>query len=366
MPYGSVILSNGVLYGTTVGVSSSSGGGTVYKLNTDGSDFEVLHSFTSSTDGIEVYNGLTLVDGNIYGIARNGGSAGCGVLFKIDSSSAFSVIHNFTGSGEGSYPYTAPTYYNGSLYGLTWGGWASGTSNIYQYNLSTGTYTSLYNMTSPGVQPFGTVTVINGYLYGMNSDNRDTANHGNIFKYNLDSGSYEIVHTFAGGTSGGYPYDSLVWDGGTYVYGTTMGYAVWSEDNEESTPKRSEELADEGVVFRLNIETNEYTVLHDFSAQTGDGAKPNSSMLIAPDGWLYGIAHGNEIWGGTEYGTLYRMRLDGSDFEVLHVFDSMEDGNVPMRSIIWDDGIIYGTTAYGGYGTGDGYGTVWMFNTLVP
>ena len=359
VPYGSVVYSDGKLYGTTVKSTSTGGGGTVYSLNLDGSGFELLKNFTDSADGYQVYNGLTIVDDNIYGIANSGGTSGLGVIFKIDSTDNFSVIHNFTGLGQGAHPYTSPTYYNGSLYGQTWGGWTSGLSNMYKYDLATNTYSNLYNTTTPGVQPFGTVTFINGYAYGMNSDNRDTANYGNVFKFDPTTSSYEVVHTFTGGTAGGYPYDSLAWDGGNYVYGTTLGFYPWSSSETDA-------LNDEGVVFRMNINTNEYTVLHDFSAQSGDGAKPNSSMLIGPDGWLYGIAHGNQIWGGTEYGTFYRMRFDGTAFEVLHVFDSMDAGNVPMRSLVWQDGVIYGTTAYGGEGTGNGYGTVWSYAVPEP
>ncbi|MBT3279029.1 MAG: PEP-CTERM sorting domain-containing protein [Phycisphaerales bacterium] len=60
------------------------------------------------------------------------------------------------------------------------------------------------------------------------------------------------------------------------------------------------------------------------------------------------------------------MELDGSDFEVLHTFDSLVDGDVPMRSLVWEDGVIYGTTAYGGIddGSGQGYGTVWSYSTV--
>lgn len=192
----------------------------------------------------------------------------------------------------------------------------------------------------------------------MVSDHRSVSDHGSIFRFRPSDNTYQTVHVFGGGTLGGYPYDSLTWDGGTYLYGTTLGYYPFTG---ETAP-----LADQGVIFRLNIESMQYDVIHDFSLSQTDGAKPNSAMLIGQDGWLYGIAHGTQIWGGDgyEYGTLYRLHPDGSDFEVLHTFDSMADGNTPMRALAWYDDYIYGTTAFGGQGAGLGNGTVWRFKAV--
>jgi len=121
---------------------------------------------------------------------------------------------------------------------------------------------------------------------------------------------------------------------------------------------------DEGVIFRLNLLTRDYEVLHDFSALPDDGAKPNSSMLLAPDGWLYGISHGSESFGGDKWGTLYRLKPDGSDFTALHTFNSMANGMVPMRALVWDQGTIYGTAVFGGVGTGVGNGMVWSYQAV--
>jgi hypothetical protein len=105
-------------------------------------------------------------------------------------------------------------------------------------------------------------------------------------------------------------------------------------------------------------------------------------MLIAPDGFLYGISHGSESFGGTlngvqygtEFGTFYRLRPDGSDFSVLHTFDSVEAGLTPMRGLVWDNGTIYGTTGEGGTSinlsgglTSRGSGSVWSYEVYpVP
>lgn len=364
VPYGSVIYSGGKLYGTTFKTSSITKLGTVYALDIDGSNFDVLKSFTDSSEGEQVYNGLTLYGGELYGITCVGGASGRGALFKLGTSgSGFSVVHDFAGGSDGRNPYTAPVVYNNKLYGLTYAGGTNNTGVIYSYDPSTGQAVIEHSFASQGCKAFGGLTEVGGWLYGMTSDNRNETAYGNIFRYNPSTSAYEVLHTFAGRTDGGYPYDSLVWDGGDFLYGTTLGFYPWPLDDPPALLASA--LSDEGVVFRYNISTGEYSVIHDFAAQSGDGAKPNSSMLIGEDGWLYGIAHGNEVWEGTELGTLYRMQPDGSDFEVLHTFDSMADGDVPMRSLVMVDGVIYGATAYGGFDDGGrGYGTVWSYDTI--
>jgi len=286
VPYGSVILDNGTLYGTTVNTNATQTYGTVFSLKADGSDFTTLKSITASSDGTNVYNGLTLVSGTLYGITRIGGANNLGTLFKLGTDgSNYSLAHSFAGGSDGANPYSAPALYNNKLYGLTYSGGTNSVGTLYEHDLATAQTQIVHSFSSPGVSPFGSLTPVGEWLYGMTSDHVNSTNYGNIFRYKPSDDTYEVVHSFAGTTSGGYPYDSLVWDGGTWAYGTTLGYYGAAG------------LDDEGVVFRLNIQTNAYEVLHDFSAQTGDGAKPNSSMLLGEDGLLYGIAHGNETWG---------------------------------------------------------------------
>jgi|SRR5579872_9081 len=78
----------GNLYGTTqFGGTSRCGGsdgcGVVFKLDTTGKEI-VLHSFTGGADGKYPFKGLTTdLAGNLYGAALQGGSHGYGTLFKI-------------------------------------------------------------------------------------------------------------------------------------------------------------------------------------------------------------------------------------------------------------------------------------------
>jgi uncharacterized repeat protein (TIGR03803 family) len=83
-------LSGDVLYGTTA-YGGSSGRGTVFKVNTDGTGYAVLKHFTSS-DGARPYADLTLSGSTLYGTTFHGGGLGYGTVFKIDLSGPLNPI----------------------------------------------------------------------------------------------------------------------------------------------------------------------------------------------------------------------------------------------------------------------------------
>jgi len=71
-----------ILYGTANG-GGSSGNGTVFKLNTDGTAFTTLHSFSGSNDGAIPEAGLILWDQTLFGTAAYGGSARWGTVLSL-------------------------------------------------------------------------------------------------------------------------------------------------------------------------------------------------------------------------------------------------------------------------------------------
>jgi uncharacterized repeat protein (TIGR03803 family) len=92
------------------GVASSGGdfgSGTVFKLSRDGSDFTVLHAFTtpslragpSNSDGMIPTGLISGSDGKLYGTASSGGSKGFGAIFKLNTDgSGFINLHSFAAS----------------------------------------------------------------------------------------------------------------------------------------------------------------------------------------------------------------------------------------------------------------------------
>ena len=112
---------DGALYGTAV-QGGSRGYGTVFKLNTDGTGFTVLKNFDYFTDGGYLQGGglVQRTDGTIYGTAYGGGSSGAGTVFQLNADgSDFSVFLNFDGA-NGGYPFGKLSQgTDGNLYGTT-------------------------------------------------------------------------------------------------------------------------------------------------------------------------------------------------------------------------------------------------------
>jgi uncharacterized repeat protein (TIGR03803 family) len=102
-----------------------------------------------------------------------------------------------------------------------------------------------------------------------------------------------------------------------------------------------------------------YTLLHIFTGGQTDGATPFGGLIQGPDGTLYGTTRGG---GLLSEGTIFQMAPDGSGFMVLHSFTGAPtDGLNPIGGMIQGlDGMLYGTTTYGGSGSGcdSGCGTI--------
>src|SRR5438105_1547482 len=67
-PEAGLIVSGNTLYGTAV-YGGGSDVGTVFKVNTNGTGFKNLHSFTGGSDGADPYAGLILSGNTLYGAA---------------------------------------------------------------------------------------------------------------------------------------------------------------------------------------------------------------------------------------------------------------------------------------------------------
>src|SRR5215469_6489420 len=87
-PYigGSMLILGNTLFGTTSGGGSFSNG-TVFSVNTDGSNFSILHHFTGGSDGAAPPPGLTLcgIGNTLYGTTLFGGTNGSGVIYSLNT-----------------------------------------------------------------------------------------------------------------------------------------------------------------------------------------------------------------------------------------------------------------------------------------
>jgi uncharacterized repeat protein (TIGR03803 family) len=79
------------------------------------------------------------------------------------------------------------------------------------------------------------------------------------------------------------------------------------------------------------------------------GVNPQA-QLLEKDGYVYGSA---PYQGAGKKGTLFRLKLDGSGFQVVHTFTNADGANPDASLIAGDDGFLYGVTPRGG-ATGKG------------
>jgi uncharacterized repeat protein (TIGR03803 family) len=107
-PTGYAILDfTGHLYGTTRS-GGTANGGTLWRIDTTGANFTILHSFTGgANDGLNPEGGLVRYGlGTLYGTTSYGGASGKGTVYRIsDTGAGFAVLHSFAGApDDGSLP----------------------------------------------------------------------------------------------------------------------------------------------------------------------------------------------------------------------------------------------------------------------
>ena len=149
-PYARLLLAGGTLYGTTY-AGGIAGNGTVFAINTDGTGFTNLHSFAGGTpidtnedgiiyansDGINPNGGLVMSGNALFGTAVNGGSAGEGAVFAVNTDgSGFTNLYNFTGGGDGAGPLAGLILSGNTLYGTARAGGSSSAGTVFSLSFA--------------------------------------------------------------------------------------------------------------------------------------------------------------------------------------------------------------------------------------
>jgi uncharacterized repeat protein (TIGR03803 family) len=330
--------SSGNLYGTTEdggggNAGCSHGCGTVFKVTPGGAE-TVLHAFKSGSDGAYPAAGL-LADnaGNLYGTTTEGGTTdtcgktedqqarGCGIVFKIAPGGAETVLHIFTGGSDGGLPASSLVADGaGNLYGTTETGGSSQDCGDGSYGCGTifeiaanGTESLLHVFKggSDGSFPGGSLVADNsGDLYGTTTGGGSADNCGAQkaglksvgcgVVYRLASGNAEtVLHVFAGGSDGAYPFGGLVEDEAGNLYGTTGGGGSGSNCGMGKYGC--------GIVFRLATDGTE-TVLHVFKGGKADGAYPTAGLIADKKGDLYGTTYQGGGKGKNAFGTVFKLK----------------------------------------------------------
>ena len=346
-PSGGVVVdAAGNLYGTTAS-GGTAGLGVLYKLDTTGHE-TLLHTFTGGADGSNPDGVIVDSAGNLYGTA-GGGTAGHGLVFKVGAAGYYAVLHRFTGGAGGSSPNAVTLDAAGNLYGTTFSG---GTGKCdYQtcgvvYKLdSAGNYTVLYSFTggADGANPAGGVIRDSaGNLYGTTAYggacDRQTTGCGVVYKVD-PSGQETVLYRFTGGADGGLPFTGVTGDSAGNLYGTTSGGGTLSACEGYGC----------GLVYKLDAAGN-YTVLYSFTGGA-DGSNPDAGVILDSAGNLYGTTGGGGTGGG---GVVYKLDATGQETVLFSFPGSPAGGYSPQAGVVEDSaGNLYGTTSAGGMGSCD-------------
>ncbi len=346
-----VVGRDGTIYFVTWKNVASGGSGGLYSLAPGSSTAVLLHAFAGGTSDGANPAGLTLSpDGTtLYGATNGGGSNGGGTLYSYTiANGAYTTLHEFGAGTDGIKPLVPPEFASSNLlYGVTNAGGSAGYGVVYNYELSTGTYTVLYTFaggTADGANPLGGPVLSNGVYYGALTGG-GANNKGAIYKLVMSGGTATetILHDFGGTvgsqTDGIEPFNVILGPNGM-LYGATNTGGANSD----------------GIVFSMNTDGSNYTILHDFAGGTGDGANAWGGVVLGTDGKIYGETSGGGAYNG---GTLWSLTPSGT-LTLLHSFGGTGDGIDPTSCSmsLLPDGRIYGGSTEGG---DNSRGTVWSF-----
>jgi uncharacterized repeat protein (TIGR03803 family) len=152
-PYGELVLSGNTLYGTA-NSGGRLGGGTVFAVNTDGTEFRTIHHFETTgnispltnSDGANPMCGLIVAGNTLYGTASSGGYTARGVVFALGTDgTGYTNLHIFstgvfvpdigtTVNEDGISPRAGLILSSNRLYGTAMGGGTFGNGTIFALN----------------------------------------------------------------------------------------------------------------------------------------------------------------------------------------------------------------------------------------
>ena len=211
-PLGSLLLSDSAFYGTTR--DGGDGAGTVFFLNVDGSDFRIVHSFEGNDGGSSPYGSLILSGSTLYGTTCDGGEYHSGTIFSVDADgSNFQILHSFEPGAiwscgiHGSLVISEST-----LYGMSYYGGSANSGAVFSVKTDGSDFQVLHSFLdspSDGLNPTGNLTLVDSKLYGMTGDGGSFA-RGTIFSMDTNGSNFEILHSFGSGDDGSSPYGGLI------------------------------------------------------------------------------------------------------------------------------------------------------------
>jgi uncharacterized repeat protein (TIGR03803 family) len=343
---------DGTLYGVTCYTTMTNwpdlrgtGSGTIYKLNPDGTGFQVL-KILAEAEGARPEGGLVVLDSTLYGTTWQGGAHGGGTIWRMNTDGAgFEVLKPFNEQdGDGYQPDPGLVLSGSTLFGTTGGrvssnGVALGYGTLFRIATDGSGFAVLhfFRDRDDGAGAFSSMVLSEDTLYGT-SFSGGIGDNGTVFRINTDGTGFTVLRRFAT-HDGDLPKGGLVVAGGK-LYGTTYGGGIYLP------PHTSRGC---GTVFSMNTDGSSFTTIKHLDTTAW---WPRARLVLSGDR-LYGTT----LYGGKPHpghGTIFALNTDGSGFEILKNFAGGGDGNSGGADLLLSDGRLFGTSVTGG-DWGNGY-----------
>jgi uncharacterized repeat protein (TIGR03803 family) len=353
--YGKLTTDGTSLYGLTLSGGSNNVGtifkispeGSDYQVLHSFNGVYILNQNGNTNDGAHPYGSLLLIGSTLYGMTQDGGTNGffgetLGTIFRINTDgTGFSLIHSFSdneGPDDGYGPYGSLVTDGTNLFGMTTESTLGAGGVIFSISPNGSNYTIMHvfgTNSIDGSAPQGSLLYSGGVLYGMTADGgtNGTTDAGTIFSINTDGTGYQLIYSFSGTTTdGGNPYGSLILSNSTF-YGMTRNGGANSE----------------GTVFSVGTNGLGFQLLHSFSLSEIYG--PFGDLTLS-NNTLYGMAyHGGTNGAGD--GGVFQIGTGGTGYQFVHIFNyepiiNTKDGSTPFGSLLLFNSQLYGMTFAGG------------------
>ena len=173
--------------------------------------------------------------------------------------------------------------------------------------------------------------------------------YGSVFSINTDGSGFTSLHSFPGGAGGAFPESGLELYGvGSFIANGPASCALYGTTYSGGANNY-------GMVFSINTDGSDFTDLHDFSG-TSDGAYPVGGLLITNNN--YGGSSATYLFGTTsrggtnDAGTVFGLALGGgpqTPVQTLYSFGGVPGaGTEPEGKLALLGQALCGTTAGGG------------------
>lgn len=183
--------------------------GVLYQINPKTEQFTPIYHFVDSLGSISQSDLLLADNGKLYGTTRNGGKRNSGVLFEFNPvNKQYKVVANFDYSKTGSLPYNGVIQaQNGKLYGCVG---SNNKNTLYEYEIGNDSVKVLHSFVdSTGRFAYGKLTEWKtNKLYGTTFRGGKN-NNGVLFEYDLSTNTYTVKHYFDDQVTGKSPRTTL-------------------------------------------------------------------------------------------------------------------------------------------------------------